>query len=206
MEKLCPRCKITKQVEEFHSDATTKDKLARICKVCKKKDAKKYRDSHREIIREKKRIENNDPANKSRRRERGYREGYGITTADYNRMFSEQNGRCAICRSESSKTSNSPLLFVDHCHDSGTIRGLLCSLCNRGLGAFEDCHKIVQAAANYLAKYAQEKYAIPSLISSSPDTSNHAAGESGLGFSPEKCEVVTAGGSMMTAITVSSSA
>lgn len=150
--KFCSRCDATKSTSDFHKDTSTKDKLARICKECKRKDAKKYRETHPEKVKESKKIYYD--ANKDRRRERGYRENYGITTAEYEDMFARQNGRCAICESESSKTANSHLLFVDHCHVTGKVRGLLCSLCNRGLGAFEDSATIVHAAAIYLASHS----------------------------------------------------
>ncbi len=68
---------------------------------------------------------------------------YGITLDDYCSMLEEQQGCCAICRQE--KT-----LVVDHCHDVGRIRGLLCDKCNRGLGCFEDDVERLERAVLYL--------------------------------------------------------
>lgn len=58
-------------------------------------------------------------------------------------MLEEQGGVCLIC-------GRAALMQVDHCHDTGKVRGLLCSPCNRGLGSFKDSLALVQAAADYL--------------------------------------------------------
>lgn len=61
---------------------------------------------------------------------------YGLTVADYERMFAEQGGRCAICGTES-PGAHKKHFAVDHCHKTGRVRGLLCSPCNTNLGWFE---------------------------------------------------------------------
>ena len=58
---------------------------------------------------------------------------YGISSADYDALLAKQDGVCAICGKPSEET-----LCVDHCHATGTIRGLLCRKCNTGLGCYED--------------------------------------------------------------------
>lgn len=58
-----------------------------------------------------------------------YRTAYGITLDEYERLFIEQNGLCAICKAEPIKYK----LAVDHDHDTGAVRGLLCPPCNRAL-------------------------------------------------------------------------
>lgn len=65
-------------------------------------------------------------------------------------MFDEQKGRCAICETEITayKTAN-----VDHCHTTGKVRGLLCFLCNSGLGKFKDDKGRLQKAIEYLDKF-----------------------------------------------------
>lgn len=57
---------------------------------------------------------------------------YGLTLADWDRMLFEQSGRCATC------TAVTEHLYVDHCHASGRVRGLLCLRCNSALGWLED--------------------------------------------------------------------
>lgn len=78
---------------------------------------------------------------------------YGITLDEFNTLLNSQDGACAIC-----KTSNWPgkgkKPHVDHCHNTGKIRGLLCNLCNVGLGAFKDNEGFLANAVNYLKKAA----------------------------------------------------
>lgn len=74
---------------------------------------------------------------------------YNITLEDYDTLFQLQGGVCAICGKPetSAKVSN---LAVDHNHINGSIRGLLCNKCNRGLGYFEDDITILSKAIEYL--------------------------------------------------------
>jgi len=74
---------------------------------------------------------------------------YNISWEEYERMFDSQKGCCAICKSKVSSKRTSRL-FVDHCHDSLKVRGLLCSSCNHGLGLFKDSPTILKAALKYL--------------------------------------------------------
>jgi hypothetical protein len=74
---------------------------------------------------------------------------YGITFADYQAMLARQKGLCAICEKEEAKRS----LCVDHCHDTGRVRRLLCNRCNTGLGNFDDDPRRVLTAAAYLLEF-----------------------------------------------------
>lgn len=76
---------------------------------------------------------------------------YGITLDDYNKKFIEQDGCCAICKTP--QTELKKLLFVDHCHNTGNVRGLLCNTCNGGIGLLKDSIEILKQAINYLEKY-----------------------------------------------------
>jgi len=73
---------------------------------------------------------------------------YGMTEADYQARCDAQGGRCAICRQP--PPSHKPILHVDHDHDSGRVRGLLCSDCNLALGLFGDSATRARRAADYL--------------------------------------------------------
>lgn len=75
---------------------------------------------------------------------------YGITPDDYYRMLNEQNGKCAICGSSDPKDGRTNKMFVDHCHGSGRVRGLLCSSCNLGIGKFRDEPELLLSAAKYI--------------------------------------------------------
>ena len=74
---------------------------------------------------------------------------FGITVEQYNEMFEQQNGVCAICK-QSCITYR--MLAVDHCHITGHVRGLLCSRCNIGLGQFCDNIDYLNSAIEYLKK------------------------------------------------------
>ena len=69
-------------------------------------------------------------------RDRQYRARYGITLRDYEQMLAAQNGKCAICSSDVAGKCGQAFA-VDHCHVSGSVRGLLCIKCNARLGWFE---------------------------------------------------------------------
>lgn len=82
---------------------------------------------------------------------------YGITPAIYQDMFEKQKGCCAICGKHQLEFKRK--LCVDHNHETGTIRGLLCSGCNYSLGFFEN--KMFRAKAEiYLGGYANSITAI----------------------------------------------
>ena len=73
---------------------------------------------------------------------------YGITLEDYNRIYTDQGGACAICGAVTQRA-----LCVDHCHASGNVRGLLCRKCNTGLGCYNDSPDLMLKAIAYLGKY-----------------------------------------------------
>lgn len=76
---------------------------------------------------------------------------YGISADEYDELLRKQGGVCAICSSEPLGGSTSTrCLHVDHCHETGRIRGLLCSTCNTGLGLFKDSEELLWKAASYL--------------------------------------------------------
>ena len=72
---------------------------------------------------------------------------YNLSLEDYNNLLEKQNYVCAICKN---KCSTGRSLAIDHDHNTGKVRGLLCGRCNRGLGLFEDEINILESALNYL--------------------------------------------------------
>lgn len=71
---------------------------------------------------------------------------YGITHAERDAIMVAHNNACAIC-----KASDKPLR-VDHCHNTGTVRGVLCHNCNVALGHFKDNPEVIRKAIAYLNK------------------------------------------------------
>jgi len=82
------------------------------------------------------------------------RKHYGITHAQYDEMHRKQGGLCAVCLRGQPADYSAPrrFLLVDHCHQSGAVRALLCSPCNVGLGRFEDDPARLRSAATYIEK------------------------------------------------------
>lgn len=89
-------------------------------------------------------------------RRRNLRKCFGISLEEYGRMLEEQNGQCAICGNDEQDvhpaTGKLQYLAVDHDHETGKIRGLLCGRCNKGLGLFYDNVNTLNAAINYLKR------------------------------------------------------
>lgn len=89
-----------------------------------------------------------------------YKKRYGITLYDYNRMYSEQNGVCYICKKPEvrvdHRTKKISRLAVDHDHVTGKVRALLCHSCNVALGAFKDDQALLRKAVEYLEKHDDE--------------------------------------------------
>lgn len=81
-----------------------------------------------------------------------YKSRYGITYDQAQRMLKDQDGQCAICKAELDFFSDDAQrkLHIDHCHDSGKVRGILCRDCNLVIGLAKDTHEILLAAAEYL--------------------------------------------------------
>lgn len=76
------------------------------------------------------------------------RRKFGLEPSDIEAMLREQGGRCAICRIEEEN------LGVDHCHDTGIIRGLLCNNCNTAIGLLKHERRRCESAIEYLARHS----------------------------------------------------
>lgn len=76
---------------------------------------------------------------------------YKITKEQYDTMLHSQKNQCAICKIDFDLSTKKTTPHVDHCHETGRIRGLLCHGCNVMLGCAKDKSKILQAGIKYLA-------------------------------------------------------
>lgn len=75
---------------------------------------------------------------------------YGVTVEEYNQLLVAQDGRCAICKTDSPGGRRNQYFHVDHDHKTGEIRGLLCKNCNIALGHLKDDVDLAMAVAAYL--------------------------------------------------------
>lgn len=118
--KICSKCNTRKPFDDFHRKSDSPDDRAGICIECKTRDRRAYHLNYT----------------------------YDITEEHYFTLLDEQYGCCAICGSDDETIGGH--LHVDHDHESGDIRGLLCSNCNTGLGLLQDNPDILQSAIKYL--------------------------------------------------------
>lgn len=124
-----------------------------ICKTCWIARQAGYRQNESEAIRQGRRDRRNALA-RSRyardpfhHRRRMLKHNYGLSVDDYFDMLERQQGKCGICKGRSNGRGD---FHVDHCHDTGKVRGLLCAKCNLLLGHADDNTKLLRAAIYYL--------------------------------------------------------
>ncbi len=80
-----------------------------------------------------------------------YKRQYNITIEEYDALVVRQNGRCGICGTDQ-PSARTRYWNVDHCHETGQIRGLLCAACNRGGGMFKDDPELLRKATEWFTK------------------------------------------------------
>ena len=79
---------------------------------------------------------------------------YKITQDDYNRMYSDQKGKCDICKTH--QIDLPKILCVDHGHTTGKVRGLLCNNCNSALGFIKENKDNILNLLIYIQKHKSE--------------------------------------------------
>lgn len=130
---------------DFRKNPKRKSGYTAECKQCLNAQATKWRKNNQEAAHAMDRIKYQKY--KELNRSSGFKRHYGITIEEYDLMLEDQSGGCAICHGQS---SDGRRLSVDHCHESGQVRGLLCNQCNYGLGQFRDRPDLLESAARYL--------------------------------------------------------
>lgn len=148
----CSTCAEVKALDAFYRSSRSKTGRKSECIPCYKAKGSEYRE--REGVSERYRrrhIERRlkDPVKYYKEsRDNQLRHKYGIDSGDYDAMLESQSGRCGICASR----PDGYQLYVDHCHKTGAVRGLLCRKCNSGIGMLGDTHESVRRALEYLEK------------------------------------------------------
>ena len=177
MSKMCSVCKNQKSLDDFYFKKD-RGKHASQCKSCTKDRAVESVRRNKEKVTEYKadyyqknktkiRSQINEwqalnedylkehskkryQENKVEHRSRGLIKRYGIDSEEYNHMLLEQGGTCKICKSPDHKNKRVKFFAVDHNHETGQVRGLLCHSCNRAIGLLQDKVEIIEAAAEYI--------------------------------------------------------
>jgi len=154
--RTCDKCGETKPIEEYYMNNKKTFNRTLTCRICEQKERLEFKQQNPEYH---KMIDNNRkrkwgklyPEKCTNTRLKGQ---YGITLDNYNEMLDKQNGTCAICNLKETKiskeTGDPKRLAVDHCHETGKVRGLLCFHCNSSLGKFKDSIELLQNAIDYL--------------------------------------------------------
>ena len=146
--KVCPTCKRELGKEAFTRDRGRRTTVGQHCLQCAVVKSAEQRSKYPERDRANRRksyLKNYDTTTLRYR----LRKNYDLSLEAYMVLFEKQEGLCAICRKpQAGRTKN---LCVDHDHETGEVRGLLCNNCNRGLGLFGDDPQVLANAADYLA-------------------------------------------------------
>jgi nitrate/TMAO reductase-like tetraheme cytochrome c subunit len=144
--KLCKTCRIEKSLFSFYKNKTYKDGYTSKCKQCHNRQTTENYLKNPQIN------ENNKKryfADIDRERNRDYKRKYNISIKDYENMLEKQDGKCSICSIKAEDASKNRL-FVDHCHSTGKVRGLLCHHCNTMIGLAKDDVETLLNAVTYL--------------------------------------------------------
>lgn len=140
--RTCPRCEIEQPETEY-------DQYRKVCKSCRRAEQRaRYERRLAEDPTFRERL-----TRKYRERARFYRQRdtwarIGVTFNQREQMAADQNGECAICHRVPGPDER--MLGVDHDHETGRVRGLLCNPCNLILGHARDDVTVLQAAIDYL--------------------------------------------------------
>lgn len=152
----CAGCRNFKPWDQFYKQERGQNGRRSRCKTCESARHTRYVAANRDKVNAKRKQSQSAPEVRARlaQRQREKRKQdperfrahdrkklYGIGRAEWERLLQEQGGRCAICFREAP-------MAVDHCHQTGKIRGLLCRPCNCAIGLFhEDTERMTQAVA-----------------------------------------------------------
>ena len=145
--KHCRNCLIEKTQDSFVKSKVFSSGYDTICLECSRNRVKTWRKDNPEKRKEQLKRESLKDYNHNKH----LKNTYGISRDDYLKMFEQQEGNCNICGKNQLEFTKR--LFVDHCHSTGKIRGLLCHNCNTLLGSAKDKVDVLEKAINYLKNH-----------------------------------------------------
>lgn len=168
--KVCKTCKEEKQLNQFGRDREQPDGLNKRCLSCCRRYDRASRS--RDHVKARKKERESSPEYRAKEKVRKARylkqrpymtrpstlRRFGLTPEQYLEMLEKQGGVCAICGKAETVTgkNGAPIhLAVDHDHETGNVRGLLCRMCNIGLGYLEGDIDFVEAAMRYRSLHRQ---------------------------------------------------
>lgn len=162
LSKRCSKCQVEKDLDEFYRSTRYKDGRQHRCKDCSKRYTQEATAAWRR---------ENPASQKASTRRTKAKQKYGVSLDTIHKMLTSQGGRCAICQKPISFTAddkrNKP--HVDHDHQSGKLRSLLCLTCNTGLGMFGDSIHLIELAKQYLIAHSGQPERLSELASDSDD-------------------------------------
>lgn len=137
---LCKPCYMRKYYQD------NKERISKCERKYHKRNKDKVREYHQEYYKDN-RVKFLDRSRKRRL------DKYGITLTEYDELLEEQGDHCIFCGK--TPAENGSRLCVDHDHETGEVRGLLCGNCNRALGLFQDSSEICRQDMLYLKHYGR---------------------------------------------------
>ena len=151
--KTCNVCKKELERINFFRSRISPDGLDYTCKECRKLKVYARRQANKSEYNAYMRKYNNEQIPSYVRYLAEIKRRYGCSKEQYEFMLASQNNACYICLAAHNPDKHKGRLYVDHCHDSGKIRGLLCGGCNSMLGYAKDNTQVLQKAIEYLNKH-----------------------------------------------------
>mgnify|MGYP003939491259 CR=1 FL=1 len=149
--KRCSKCGLIKSYSNFYVDKSRKDGLTYDCKECRKSHRRSYYMKTKNTKYMKEYNKQYYKENKTKEHNRYLEKTYGITYKEKIRLLELQNYKCAICGKDLKTRGNDT--NIDHNHDTGDVRGILCTRCNTLLGWANESIEILMRAVYYLKKY-----------------------------------------------------
>lgn len=163
--KICKRCSTEKILEQFSKHKKCLNGYQGTCIECTAKTTAEWTQNNKaRKAQTDRQFEQRNPNRKKEFRElkklenpyltsiseceQNMRVRYGVTLEYYGHMFNDQNGKCKICKRFYTEFARG--LVIDHNHETGQVRGLLCDPCNRALGYFRESSVIMESAIEYI--------------------------------------------------------